>query len=356
MKLVQVCTILFTLSIANIAFAQSDLPAGVSKGWFDEQATAINNMQYTFSATADHNKFIVNNPANHLGFDIHPTGYRVYNLPQSQNDKHWEASFTIDDLRHNSEIQMITRNGIAGRCGAVTYNAGDLAVEYTNSAKGLRQDFIVAKRKAGATSLSIRIQINSRLRPLVVNGKQLLLSEAGNDKDIKLLYDQLTVWDANKNILPARMYISEQTGLLNIAVDDCNAVYPVTIDPLNRTPEWTNSADGILPGLLTSLQLQVQTTYGYTVTGLGVINGDGFDDVAVSAPTMADVITGTGSLTGVGAVFIYLGSPSGLPSTPSKILQPTTGVQGALFGYSVSAGDVTGDGKNDIVIGAPMDS
>src|SRR5207247_7961606 len=78
--------------------------------------------------------------------------------------------------------------------------------------------------------------------------------------------------------------------------------------------------------------------------------------VAVSAPTMADVITGTGSLAGVGAVFIYLGSPSGLPVTPSKVLQPNTAVAGALFGFSVDAGDITGDGKNDIVIGAPMDS
>ena len=70
---------------------------------------------------------------------------------------------------------------------------------------------------------------------------------------------------------------------------------------------------------------------------------------------MADVITGSGSLAAVGAVFIYLGSPSGLPVIPNKVLQPTTAIEGALFGFSIDAGDITGDGKNDIIIGAPMD-
>lgn len=125
---------------------------------------------------------------------------------------------------------------------------------------------------------------------------------------------------------------------------------------LTRTPEWATSADGVSPALLTNLQLQVQTSYGFKTVGLGDINGDGYDDVAVSAPTMADVVAGNGTLAGVGAVFIYLGSPTGLSTVPNKILQPTTCVAGALFGYSIDAGDITGDGKNDIIIGAPLDS
>jgi hypothetical protein len=58
---------------------------------------------------------------------------------------------------------------------------------------------------------------------------------------------------------------------------------------LNKTPEWKTSAEGILPGLLGTLPSQVNALYGYTVTGLGDINNDGYDDVAVSAPGMANV-------------------------------------------------------------------
>ncbi|MET0244927.1 MAG: T9SS type A sorting domain-containing protein, partial [Flavitalea sp.] len=96
------------------------------------------------------------------------------------------------------------------------------------------------------------------------------------------------------------------------------------------------------------------TLYGYSVAGLGDVNGDGYDDVAVGAPGMVDVIVGTG-LANVGGVFVYFGSPAGLPAAPSKILHPTTAVAGALFGYSIAAGDVTGDGINDIIVGSPLD-
>src|SRR5262249_54749606 len=90
--------------------------------------------------------------------------------------------------------------------------------------------------------------------------------------------------------------------------------------------------------------------------GLGDVNGDGYGDAAVSAPALTNIISGNGSLASVGAVFIFYGSATGLSTTPAKTLQPNTAVAGALFGVSVDAGDVTGDGINDIIIGAPLDS
>lgn len=135
-----------------------------------------------------------------------------------------------------------------------------------------------------------------------------------------------------------------------------NTLRTKNFTPPPITPEWLSSPDGILQDILINPTLQAQTTYGYTVAGLGDINGDGFDDVAIGAPTMADLISGNGHLTSVGAVFIYLGSMNGLSAEPDKVLQPSTALNGALFGYSIDAGDITGDGKNDIVIGAPLDS
>ncbi|MES1221294.1 MAG: integrin alpha, partial [Bacteroidota bacterium] len=111
---------------------------------------------------------------------------------------------------------------------------------------------------------------------------------------------------------------------------------------------------GLLSSLLSNLQMKT-ALYGFVVTSLGDVNGDGFGDVAISAPGLVDIFSGTGSMAAVGAVFVYYGTFSGLPATPSKTLQPNTAVEGALFGFSVDAGDVTGDGRNDIIIGAPMD-
>jgi hypothetical protein len=168
----------------------------------------------------------------------------------------------------------------------------------------------------------------------------------------KLFYTDLQVWDANHRVIKAAMELRDDNTLV-IIVKDASAVYPLTIDPLNKTPEWTTSADGILPALVG--QLAVDAAYGFTVAGLGDVNGDGYDDVAIGAPTAADVVSGTGNLLAVGAVFVYYGSSTGLPLVPSAVLQPTTLVAGALFGYSIAGGDINNDGKNDVIIGAPLD-
>ncbi len=361
MKTKKICTVIFCLSIlvSPVMHAQqkrNELPKEISSDWYTIAAENILKKEYDFSKTAKPDTYRAANQKNHLGFLINPNGFSVYNLQKSDEQQSWSVDFTVSGVaRAGTECSLPANFTVSEESSTIVFCSKSLNVEYINKANGLRQNFIVKDKPSGHGELKIQLHWTSSLEAMEASFAKLVFHTPGNINDTKLIYDDLKVWDANGTLLNARLQLDKRDKSVNILVNDTEAAYPVTIDPLSRTAEWSTSADGILPALLNNLQLQVETLYGFTVAGLGDVNGDGFDDVAISAPGMADVITGSGSLAAVGAVFIYLGSPSGLPVNPSKVLQPTTAVEGALFGFSIDAGDITGDGKNDIIIGAPMD-
>ena len=89
---------------------------------------------------------------------------------------------------------------------------------------------------------------------------------------------------------------------------------------------------------------------GYGVSAAGDVNGDGFEDILVG--THAD---------GVGAAYVVFGKAGGFDTIDLPTLAPADGfrIRGATddsaTGLSVSsAGDVNGDGFDDVIVGAPF--
>jgi hypothetical protein len=146
-------------------------------------------------------------------------------------------------------------------------------------------------------------------------------------------YDGLMAWDADGVGLPTRM--AHEGTHLTIEVDVVGARWPVTVDPVLSTETKLLASDGAEDDL-----------YGTSVRGAGDINGDGYDDLVVGAPFDDDNEFQSGS------VYVYYGSATGIDSTSEDKIIVSDGRSYEYFGHTSGAGDFDGDGYGDLVLGA----
>ncbi len=104
---------------------------------------------------------------------------------------------------------------------------------------------------------------------------------------------------------------------------------------LEAAPTWTAESD------------QASAFFGVSVASAGDVNGDGYADVIVGASGYDN------GQTGEGRAYVYLGSASGLASSPAWTAESDQA--SAVFGDPVAtAGDVNGDGYADVIVGANL--
>ncbi|MFO0647183.1 MAG: integrin alpha [Polyangiales bacterium] len=78
---------------------------------------------------------------------------------------------------------------------------------------------------------------------------------------------------------------------------------------------------------------------GWSAVGAGDLDGDGYGDLAVSRSDAP-----------YGATALHYGGPSGVSTTPSRLL-PSAVMAGGYFEHVAAGGDLDGDGRSDLLVG-----
>ncbi|HQO21285.1 MAG TPA: FG-GAP-like repeat-containing protein [Acidobacteriota bacterium] len=309
-------TVVLSLPVLSAGEPPKPLPEGVSEGWLATVQQGIQKEEYNISPAGD-GKALYQAPNRAHGFRSRFTSNGIEIAPLSSEAKGWSLGLELvekpEGLRLKAEVKTNDNR--------IEYDRGNITEWYVNDEKGLEQGFTVHKQ-AGGGGLHIDMKLTGNLRPkFSEDGQAVHFYSAGNNLTV-LSCDHLKVTDSRGAVLSSRF--EGINGGIRIAVDDREAVYPVTVDPLVAGP------------VLVGGQGRCSTA--------GDVNGDGYGDVIVG------VYYYDNGETNEGAAFVYYGSASGLNTTP-LILESNQ--EGAYFGESAStAGDVNGDGYGDIVVGA----
>ncbi|MBM4367131.1 MAG: VCBS repeat-containing protein, partial [Deltaproteobacteria bacterium] len=210
-----------------------------------------------------------------------------------------------------------------GSCGRqLEYNHGSAIAWWANTAAGLEQGWDLADRPAGEGALVLEVEVEGA----EISGDEWELEFATATRHYR--YSALSAWDADGNELLAWFEVEGST--IRILVDDTAATWPVMVDPL------LTSATTTLNGENTS------DNFGYAVEAAGDVNNDGYDDLAVGA---------YGYSSSTGRVYVFHGSASGVSTTAATTLDGPA--SSAYFGAATrGAGDVNGDGYDDLIVGA----
>ncbi|HEX6077845.1 MAG TPA: FG-GAP repeat protein [Micromonosporaceae bacterium] len=111
------------------------------------------------------------------------------------------------------------------------------------------------------------------------------------------------------------------------------------------------SATGLRSSGVTGLEVPRFDLFLGVGLAAGDFNGDGRDDLAVGGP---------GNDNAAGSVFVYPGTATGLSTTYQEFIQggdvPGSSADLEYFGEALAAGDINGDGHDDLAIGAAGDS
>lgn len=324
--------------IASTSNSPSDENQLKQSDWFKAVQQDIDKRMYDVVQEKE-KAFRSFNNAQGLRTSYHGANFELEPLPltnKKELKKEWKLNIDVTGLYADNKLLNKPNEQIIGAESSnndIEYNLGKgFLIQYHNDIKGIRQNFIInEKPSANVQKLKIGMRAEADWVVNKVHDHEIHFAKknSAGKLESKIVYNDLKAWDANGKSLSAKIEVGNDNNF-DIVTNVENAAYPITIDPLSSAPSSTFNGSS------------TNSLFGGSIASAGDVNGDGYSDIIVGAPETSGF---------VGAVYIYLGSASGLSSSAATTL---TGVSvGNDFGVSVAnIGDINGDGFSDVIIGA----
>uniref|UniRef100_A0A8C8SQQ7 Integrin subunit alpha 7 n=1 Tax=Pelusios castaneus TaxID=367368 RepID=A0A8C8SQQ7_9SAUR len=257
------------------------------------------------------------------------THYILFGAPGTYN---WKGLLFLTNIHSSDPDQLVYKTPEPGE--RLPGTVGDVAQNSylgfsVDSGKGLTQrnqlSFVTGAPRANHTGAVVILRQDNvnRLVPEVILPGEQLTSSFGY---------AVAVADLNSDgwmdlVVGAPHFFDRQEEIGGAAY-----VY------VNQAGHWASTRPVRLNGTAGS-------AFGTSISAIGDLNQDGFQDIAVGAP-----------FDGAGKVYIYHGSSLGIVAKPAQILDGE-GVGVRTFGYSISGGlDVDGNLYPDLLVGSLSDS
>ena len=332
-----VCALLIAAAVASLTYFQPRRARAQQTSTILQGAAAIEQLkqdgQYeSLKAAMDQTRFSVNRaahtPLGHAAWHAPnaAAGYDAYvtesGVSIAVNDEAY-VSLSLHSLGYGTAMQAVAPGEVSGAGQTIDIaREGGVREWFVNGPDGLEHGFTLAEplgtRQQG-TPLRLALQVGAGWRAVAGEDGGRVTLRGANDQAVE--YGKLVVRDSEGRIIPARLAVANEQVV--IEVEDHDAAYPLTIDPLFTLQQRLTAADGAAFDYL-----------GFAVA----LDGD---TALVGAPY--DAAPGVEQ----GSAYIFV--RNGATWTQQAKLSAQDGAAGDMFGYAVAL-----DGKTALV-GAPFD-